>query len=105
VGGFHDIHRSPIVSKVSKDYTEIDKTSENTGTKTANRCQGNLSEIDWGNDNSLANTQACDEPSCIHGAEVTAIAHEDSNANNPENTQLASCPETTNTITDEERAK
>jgi hypothetical protein len=105
VGGFPDIHRSAIVCKVGKDYTEVDKSSENTSAKTANGCRGDLSEIDRCHDNGLANAQACDKPPRIYGAEVTAVAHEDSDANNPQNTQLASGPETTNTIADDEGTK
>jgi hypothetical protein len=105
MGALPNIHRSAIISKVGKDYAEVDKSRENAGAKTANRCRGNLSEVDGSYDNGLANAQTCDEPSSIHGAEVAAVAHEDSDANNPENTQLASCPKTTNTIADEERTK
>jgi hypothetical protein len=53
---FPDIHGGAIISKVGEDYTEVDKSSENTGTKTTNRRRGNLSEINRGDDNGLANT-------------------------------------------------
>jgi hypothetical protein len=105
MGTLSNIDRSAIVGKVRKHYAKVDKSSENTGAKTANRCWSDLSEIDRTYDNGLANAQACDEPSCIYGAEVTAVAHEDSDANNPEYTQLASCPNTTNTIANDECTK
>lgn len=62
----------------------------------------NLREIDRRDDDGLTNSKASDESTSVNCAETATVAHEDSNTNNPNEAKLASSPNTTNSITDQE---
>lgn len=44
----------------------------------------NLGNIDRPNHDGLSDTESGDKPACIYGVKTAAIAHEDSNSQNPQ---------------------
>lgn len=60
-----------------------------------------FTEIDRGHHDSRANTQPSNQSSSIDSSEVSAVAHEDGNAQDPYDTQTATSPETAEDITEE----
>lgn len=62
----------------------------------------NFSEIYWTHDDGLADTESRNKTTSIDCTQAAAIAHENSDSHDPDQTQLASCPKTTDAITNQE---
>lgn len=62
----------------------------------------NLRQIDWSNHHGLANTKTGHETASIDSSQTAIVSHEDGDAQNPQEAELASRPDTPDAITDEE---
>lgn len=91
-----------VVGKVSKDDAEIDKARKDTCAETPDRRRRDFSQIQWRDHRRLSDAQAGDETACIDGAQAAIVAQEDGNAQDPKEAKLARCPDTADTIADEE---
>lgn len=97
-----EVWRDAVVGEVGKHNSYIYEAGKNTSTETTNRCRRNLSQIDWPDDSRLSDTQPSNESTGIDGAQGAIISHEYRNTEDPEQTKLASGPNTADAITNKE---
>jgi hypothetical protein len=62
----------------------------------------NFREIDGGHDHRLSDTQTSNESTSIDRTEIAVVTHENGSTDDPEQTELTSGPDTTDTVTHQE---
>lgn len=62
----------------------------------------NFCEIDGGHDHRLSDTQTSNESTSIDRTEIAVVTHENGSTDDPEQTELTSGPDTTDTVTHQE---
>jgi hypothetical protein len=83
-------------------YPQIDSTGESAGAEATNGCRRDLGEIDRSYDNSLADAHTRNKAPCVYRRHAAAIGHEDGDADEPEDAELARGPDATEVVTGEE---
>lgn len=81
--------------------SQVYSASEHTRAETTDWGRGNFRQIDGSDDTGLSNADTSNKPTCVDGVHVAVVSHEDGNTQDPETAQLASSPNTPDTITDE----
>lgn len=81
---------------------QVHCTSKHTSTETTNGSGRNLRKVDRADDASLSNTKTSNEATSVYSSHVAVVSNKDGDSKNPEDTELASSPNTTDTITNDE---
>ena len=81
---------------------QVHSTSKHASTETPNGSGGNFRKVDRADDASLSNTKPSNKATSIDCSHVPVVSNEDGNSKNPENAELTSSPNTTDTITNDE---
>jgi hypothetical protein len=102
--GVTQIDLAAVVGEICQDNAEVNEAGEETSAKTADACGGNLSDVDGPYNGRLAYAETCDEPAGVDGAEIAVGRHEDGDADNPQDAQLAGRPDSANFVADKESA-
>lgn len=120
VGVVAHMQLAAIVGEVGEHNAQVDKAGEDTSAETADGCRGlllvnsvrqgiicvtyDLSQVDWSHDYSLAHPQSGHEATGVNSTQATVgtNTHEDGDSQNPKDTQLASCPQPSNTVAHKE---
>jgi hypothetical protein len=82
--------------------SQINRTREHAGAETTNGSRRNLRKVDGTNDTSLTNSQTSNEATSIDSTHAAIVSNKNGDTENPETTELASSPDTTNPIADHE---
>jgi hypothetical protein len=61
--------------------------------------------LTWGNHGGLTDTNASDKATCVDLSQTALVCHKNDDAQNPDNTELAGSPQTSNSISKEESQK
>jgi hypothetical protein len=92
------------ISTASKNqnwkHSQVYSTSEHTRAETSNGGRGNFREIDGPDDTGLPYPKTSNEATRVDGAHVAVVPNKDANTDDPETAELASRPDTANTIAD-----
>jgi hypothetical protein len=88
--------------EVRKHDADVYRAGEYASAQTSDSLGRDLGKIDWRDNSSLSNAQAHDKASSVHLSQPAVVGQEDYHAEDPEKTQLARSPETTNAIRKDE---
>lgn len=81
---------------------QVHGTSKHTSTETTDRSRGDFRKVYRTDDTSLSNTKTSNEATSVDGIHVAIVSNKDGDTENPETAELASSPDTADTITDKE---
>lgn len=82
--------------------SQIHGTGKHASAETADGSGRYFRKVDWANDTSLPNTNTSNEATSVGGVQAAVVSNKDGNTENPENAELASSPNTADTITNKE---
>lgn len=82
--------------------SQIHSTSKHTSTETTDGSRGDFRKVYGTDDTSLSNTKTSNEATSVDGTHVAIVSNKDGDTENPETAELASSPDTTDTITNDE---
>lgn len=90
---------------IAKGAGDENLPSKDTGTQASNRRRGYLGDIHRAHDRSLSDTKTSDEASCVDGCETAfrATGHKDRDTHGPKCAEEPGCPDTADTIANQER--
>lgn len=97
-----EVERRTPGCEIGQHDTNVDCAGEDTSAETTDRLGGNLGDVDRSNDGGFANTDAGNETPRVDLAETSIVGEEDDNTEDPEDAQLTSSPETTDSVGDQE---
>lgn len=81
--------------EISKHDSQVDRATENTNAETTNTSRRNLSQVSWSNNSSLSDSKTHDKSSSENLSIASCRSDINDNTNDPDNTKLASSPDTT----------
>jgi hypothetical protein len=81
---------------------QVDSTSKHTSTETTDGSGGNFRKVNGTDDASLSNTKTSNKATSVDSSHVAVVSNKDGDSQNPKNAELASSPNTTDTITNDE---
>lgn len=82
--------------------SQIYSTRKHTSAETADGSRGYFRKVDWAHDTSLPDTNTSNKATSIGGIQAAVVSDKDGNTEDPENAELASSPNTADTITNDE---
>ena len=82
--------------------SQVHSTSKHTSTETTDGSGGDFRKVYGTDDASLSNTKTSNKATSVYGTHVAIVSNKDSDAENPETAELASSPNTADTITNDE---
>jgi hypothetical protein len=82
--------------------SQVHSTSEHTSAETTDGSGRNFRKVDGTDNASLSNTKTGNEATSIDGIHVAIVSNKDGDAEDPETAELASSPNTADTITNDE---
>lgn len=82
--------------------SQVHSTSKHTSAETTDGSGGDFRKIYGTDDTSLSNTKTSNEATSVDGTHVAVVSNKDGDAENPKTAELASSPNTADTITNEE---
>jgi len=91
-----------IYSAHKQRLTDVDAASENASAKTPDRLWSDLGDVHWGDDSGLSNTDTSDEATSIDLTKTTVVRQKDDDANDPQDAELSSSPETPDSVSKNE---
>lgn len=91
-----------VDGEVGQHDAQIHSSSESTRAETADRSRRDFGKVNRADNNCLADANACNKASGVDGLKAAAVDHKDDDANNPQDAELTGCPETANSIADNE---
>ena len=104
VGLVGNVDGGSPASKVCQHDTEVDGSGEGGCAETTDRLWRDLREVYGGNDRGLTDTQAGNEAAGVDLTEATVVGQKDDDTDDPDETQLTGCPETSDAIAKNESA-
>lgn len=81
---------------------QVHSTSKHTSTETTDGSGGDFRKVDGTDDASLSNTKTSNKATSVDGSHVAVVSNKDGDSKYPENAELTSSPNTTDTITNDE---
>lgn len=82
--------------------SQVYSTGKHTSAETADGSRGYFRKVDWTNDTGLPNTNTSHEATSVGGIQAAVVSNKDGDTEDPETAELASSPNTADTITNEE---